>query len=62
MVYNFIYRQKAVLEYNLFVKFKLQTKAEKLITNLTYNNLIANTKEIKKTNKYTNLAILVFKW
>ena len=28
---------------------------------MIYNNLIAATKKIKKTNRYTNLAILAFK-
>ena len=35
-------------------------KTEQLITNLTYNDLIANAKKIKKTNKHTNPTILAF--
>ena len=39
---------------------KLWTKKEQLITHLTYNNLIIIAKEIKETNRCTNLAILAF--
>lgn len=48
-----------MLRYNLFVKTKLQTEIEELIKNLTYSELIAFIKKMKKTNKYTNLTILV---
>lgn len=47
-----------MLIYNLFIKIKLKTKIEQLITNLTYNNLIAIVKKIEKTNRYINQAIL----
>ena len=45
---------------SLFIKIKLWTKIEKLITKLIYNDLTAIAKEIKETNRYTNLAILAF--
>lgn len=47
-----------MLGYNLFIKTKLLTKIEELITNLNYNNLITIIKKIKETHKYINLAIL----
>lgn len=59
VVYNIIYRRKATLVYSLFIKIKLWTRIEELIKKLTYSKLIVAFKKIKKTNKWTNLAILI---
>ena len=58
VVYNVIHRQKAALGYSLLVKSKLWTETEELIKNLTYTELISAAKEIKDTNRCTNLAML----
>lgn len=60
VIYNVIHRQKAKLGYSLVIKTKRWTETKKLIRNLTYNKMITSAKGIKETNKYTNLAILVF--
>lgn len=58
IIYNVIYRRKAVLRFGPFVKTKLWTKTEEMIRSFTYSKLIVATKRIKETNRYTNPTIL----
>lgn len=61
VVYNVIYRFKVALDYNLLITFDVWDKIKGLIKDFTYAQLIAAAIKTKKTNQYTNLAILAFK-
>lgn len=50
VVYNIIYRRKAALGYNLFIKSGIWEKTKELIYKIIYAQLIAVATKIKETN------------
>ncbi len=59
VVYDVIYRRKAVLGYSLLIKSGILEKTEELIREITHAQLSAAATEIKETNRCTGAAILV---